>query len=49
MLSVMQVRLREELEVEQIVVVGFFETWDENVLSYGILTDLYEREMEMFG
>lgn len=48
-MSEMQLRLREEYEVEQIVVVGFFETWDENVVSYGLLTDLYEREMEMFG
>jgi hypothetical protein len=48
-MSEMQLRLREELEVEQIVVVGFFETWDDNVVSYGLLTDLYEREMEMFG
>ena len=48
-MSEMQVRLREECEVEQIVVVGFFETLDDNVVSYGLLTDLYEREMEMFG
>ena len=48
-MSEMQLRLREELEVETNSSCRIFETWDENVVSYGLLTDLYEREMEMFG
>lgn len=47
-MSEMQLRLREEYD-RMNAHVGFFETFEDNIVSYGNLEMLCEIEMEIFG
>ena len=50
MLSIMQLRLREEYDMENAQAeCGLFETDNENIYSYGIFEDMCMMEMEIFG
>ena len=47
-MSEMQLRLRAEYDMMN-EVVGFFETTENNVFSYGLLENLSMMEMEILG
>ena len=47
-MSNMQLRLREEYDIEhEQIKVGLFETYEDNVLSYGIFEEMYLVEVEI--